>query len=227
MTDETNAGNGSVPLRAGTAVGDFEVTQQQQPPASFLAAKRLCDIGSALLALPFVLTIGLVLSVLNAIWNRGPLIYAQRRMGRDCQPFFAYKFRTMRPSTGPLRGPNDPVETDRITPLGMFLRRTRIDELPQFINVLFGEMSLIGPRPDFWEHAQHYAETIPGYRQRHRVRPGITGLAQVDNGYAQGVDETVVKTRHDLRYIETASFSTDFYVLRKTVVVVLTGFGAR
>lgn len=197
------------------------------PSPTFLAVKRCLDVGLALVALPVVLLVGLLLILTNPLWNAGPLIYAQTRMGRGCVPFRAFKFRTMRPTSAVARGPSDPLETDRITRLGHFMRRTRIDELPQFINVLLGEMSVIGPRPDYWGHALHYAATIPGYRQRHSVRPGITGLAQVASGYAEGTDATVAKTRHDLRYIANAGWRMDLDIILRTIRVILTGFGAR
>lgn len=197
------------------------------PGPLFAGSKRIFDIVAALIALPVVALVGLVLLVINPLRNAGPLIFAQPRMGRGCKPFRAYKFRTMRPVAKVVRGTDDQLETDRITPLGQFLRRSRFDELPQFINILLGEMSLIGPRPDYWEHAVHYAATIPGYRQRYSMRPGITGLAQVSNGYAEGSDQTVVKTRHDLRYIASAGWATDLQIAVKTARVILTGFGAR
>ncbi|MEM7210940.1 MAG: sugar transferase [Pseudomonadota bacterium] len=196
-------------------------------PKGYLGIKRSIDISVAVLALPAVAMIALVLLILNPVWNRGPLIFSQTRMGWRCKPFRAYKFRTMTSAPEISRGPNDPLETDRITRLGTFLRKTRLDEFPQFINVLRGEMSVIGPRPDYWEHAEHYSRTISGYRRRHAMKPGITGLAQVDNGYAEGVDATVVKTQHDLDYINRASLGTDLYIFWRTVKVMLTGFGAR
>jgi lipopolysaccharide/colanic/teichoic acid biosynthesis glycosyltransferase len=195
--------------------------------ASFQASKRAFDILIALVALPFILATAMILLVVNRVWNAGPLFFLQTRMGQNCQPFRAIKFRTMRPTHEIIRGPDDPLESDRIRPLGQFLRRSRIDELPQCFNILFGQMSLIGPRPDYWDHAIHYLDFIPGYRQRHVVRPGITGLAQVDGGYAEGVNATVEKTRLDLRYIRRSGLAMEFYVLWRTIVVVLTGFGAR
>lgn len=209
-----------------TPDGALVATSVPGRPA-FRVAKRGFDIVISLTGLVITTVMGIVLVALNPIWNRGPLFYSQIRMGRDCQPFRAYKFRTMRASNAIARGPNDPVETDRITPLGHFLRRTRLDEWPQFLNVLRGEMSFIGPRPDYWDHALHYAETVPGYRLRHMVRPGITGLAQVDGGYAEGVDATSTKTRIDLAYIKESGPAMDWYVFWRTVSVVLTGQGAR
>lgn len=219
--------DGNLPPMMPEALGDRQALRSGTSERLFDQIKRGCDMGGALLALPLVGCVALILLLLNPIWNRGPLFFVQTRMGRDCTPFQAYKFRTMRCTSRIERGPNDPLETDRITRLGALLRKARIDEMPQFFNVLRGEMSIIGPRPDYWDHALHYAETVPGYRERYSVRPGITGLAQVDGGYAEGVDATRMKTRYDLRYIERASYGMDFYVLRRTVVVVFTGLGAR
>jgi lipopolysaccharide/colanic/teichoic acid biosynthesis glycosyltransferase len=195
--------------------------------ASFRIAKRAFDIVIAIMALPLILLTALVLLAVNPVWNAGPLFFLQTRMGRNCRPFRAMKFRTMRPAHQIMRGPDDPLEAERITSVGRFLRRTRIDELPQFLNVIAGHMSLVGPRPDYWDHATHYLDFIPGYRQRHDVLPGITGLAQVDGGYAEGINATVEKTRHDLRYIRGSGMAMEFYVLWRTIHVVLTGFGAR
>lgn len=211
----------SIPVHEPTLVGQRSGSRQR-----YLAAKRGFDVVVAVLALPVVVLVAAALCVINPIWNRGPLLHVQPRMGRRCRPFRPLKFRTMQVAAI-TRGPDDPLEIDRITPLGRFLRRTRIDELPQFVNVFLGQMSLIGPRPDYWGHAVHYLQTVPGYRRRHIVRPGITGLAQVDGGYAEGIDATATKTRHDLRYLAEAGFRMDWYVLRRTVVVLLTGWGAR
>jgi lipopolysaccharide/colanic/teichoic acid biosynthesis glycosyltransferase len=224
MNDESRVIDMNVPVTAVDVTGD---KTRRRLPRGYLAFKRIFDIALALGAMPILILISIVLIFANPLWNRGPLFYSQLRMGRRCKPFMAYKFRTMTSAPDVARGPNDPLETDRITRLGYLLRRLRLDEMPQFVNVLLGEMSVIGPRPDYWDHAVHYSETVPGYRQRHAMRPGITGLAQVDNGYAEGTDATFVKTRHDMRYINSASLATDWYILRKTIVVIFTGFGAR
>ncbi|MEM9147363.1 MAG: sugar transferase [Pseudomonadota bacterium] len=198
------------------------------PGRGFATSKRAFDVVVAVMALPTVGLVALMLLAINPISNRGPLLYFQQRMGRNCKPFTMVKFRSMSAEgTESDRGPCDPVEERRITPLGRVLRRTRLDELPQFLNVLAGDMSLIGPRPDYWDHAIHYLDTVPNYRERHTVRPGITGLAQVDGGYAEGIHATVEKTRFDMRYIMGLGLRMETYVLMRTIRVVFTGDGAR
>jgi lipopolysaccharide/colanic/teichoic acid biosynthesis glycosyltransferase len=215
-------------IRPAVHVADSGLLASTQPTsASFRIAKRAFDITVAIAALPLIFLTALALLMVNSLWNVGPLFFYQTRMGRNCQPFRAVKFRTMHPAQQIMRGPDDPLEADRITSLGQLLRRIRIDELPQFINILTGHMSLVGPRPDYWDHATHYLDFIPGYHQRHSVRPGITGLAQVDGDYAEGVNATVEKNRHDLRYIRRGGIGMEIYVLWRTIYVVLTGFGAR
>ena len=197
------------------------------PSPAFQGVKRVLDIAMALAMTPLVCAIGLALLLLNPIWNPGPLLFRQTRMGRDCRPFTAYKFRTMRCACSITRGPDDPVEEDRVTRLGRVLRRKHIDELPQVFNVLLGDMSMVGPRPDFWNHAIHYTTSIPGYRERHAVNPGITGLAQVNDGYAQGIEATFRKVAYDLDYIRHASLGTDLRVLLRTVKVFFCGVQSR
>ena len=192
----------------------------------FWATKRLFDIAMSLALLPVMLALMPVLLLLNPFFNRGRLFFVQERMGRDCRPFRAIKFRTMTHVAEIRRKHDEPIELDRITQLGRFLRRTRLDEVPQILNVLKGEMSLIGPRPDYYEHAVKYAEIIPGYRARHAVRPGISGLAQVGLGYAEGLEATRAKTAVDHYYIEHAGFRLDTVIALKTVQAVLFGAGA-
>ena len=191
----------------------------------FIAIKRGFDIGaSSILLFPLSFLIP-ILWFANKRYNPGPLFFCQQRMGRDCKPFILVKFRTMVPTADEPRGYDDPLEVDRITTLGAWLRRTRIDELPQIINILRGEMSVIGPRPDVWGHASIYCELISGYRDRHRVRPGITGLAQVRIGYAEGVGTTRHKTRADLVYIRKMNFGLELLILGQTAFIVLRSFG--
>lgn len=227
MTRQLRRGEAEISVRAPEIPIPAGSRRRRPVRRTYLLSKRAFDIVVALFALPVVASAALLLLILNPIWNRGPVFYSQKRMGRRCKPFRALKFRTMEYAAAISRGPNDPVEMNRITRLGHLMRHSRIDEIPQFINVLVGQMSVIGPRPDYWEHAIHYLEIVPGYRKRHMVRPGITGLAQVDGGYAEGIEATVTKTRFDLRYLEAVGYRTDWYILRRTVAVVLSGWGAR
>ena len=190
----------------------------------YFAVKRAFDVVVSLTLLPVMAGLAAVVLLLNPFFNPGPLFYVQPRMGRDCRAFMALKLRTMVPAEKVTRGADDPVETDRIRPLGRVLRKTRIDELPQILNVLRGEMSLIGPRPDYFHHARRFVRRVPGYRERHSIRPGISGLAQVEVGYAQGVDATLSKVKADLVYIQNAGFRMDAWVFWRTLRVV---FGAK
>ena len=149
----------------------------------FWINKRIFDIILSLLLLPLFFAIGTILLVFNLFFNRGRLVFIQKRMGKNCNFFFAIKFRTMTYVKEITRKYDDPIETNRITPLGKILRKTRIDELPQILNVLKGDMSLIGPRPDYYLHALEYLQNVEGYRERYTIRPGISGLSQIRLGY--------------------------------------------
>jgi lipopolysaccharide/colanic/teichoic acid biosynthesis glycosyltransferase len=194
--------------------------------ASFWRAKRVVDVFVSLLLLPALAFFALALLLLNLKFNRGPLFFHQKRMGQDLVPFTAIKFRSMQPVGTITRAVEDPIEIHRITALGRVMRKTRIDELPQILNVLRGEMSLIGPRPDFYDHAREYVAQIPEYRHRHLVRPGISGLAQVTLGYAEGLDATRAKATADLAYIRNASFGLELRIFWLTLVTVFMRRGA-
>ncbi|GAB5378337.1 MAG: hypothetical protein AcusKO_47990 [Acuticoccus sp.] len=193
-----------------------------RPSIGSMSPQRLFDVALALAGLPLLALVAACLLALNPTCNSGPLFYRQRRMGWRGRPFTILKFRSMRPAPG-LRAFGAPVEGHRTPPLGAFLRRHRIDELPQIINVLRGEMSIIGPRPDALEHAELCAAIVPGYVARTLVRPGITGLAQVTCGYAVGLMATAEKTRFDLHYIRNRSLRLDAMILWLTLSVVLRG----
>ncbi len=194
-----------------------------------IGGKRAFDIVFGLLLL--VLFGPLLLVAMLALWisslGRDPVIYRQTRVGRGGSHFTLLKLRTMCVEAEPM-GPcmataNDP----RITPIGRILRRSRIDELPQLINVLRGEMSLIGPRPERPEYVSVFEVEIPGYSLRHQVKPGITGLAQVRCGYAENLQDTALKLYYDLNYIRRNSLAMDMSVLLRTLPVVFFGWGAR
>ena len=182
--------------------------------------KRALDVTVSALLLPVLLASCALLVLLNPLFNRGPLFYVQPRMGRHCAAFRAIKFRTMTPAVRVMRRAEDPLEHDRITSLGRVLRACRIDELPQILNVLRGEMSLIGPRPDYFHHARRYMRSVSGYRRRHDVRPGISGLAQIDLGYVDNSEDTRKKVTLDLRYVDQMGLRLDLYVFWRTLVTV-------
>ena len=185
-----------VQLESGASSGDVR-------------GKRGFDIVCAALLLLPLAVVALCLAVLNPVLNPGPVFFRQIRMGRNCAPFVALKFRTMTVRDDGNRGAFDAVELARVTCLGWFLRRTRVDELPQILNVLCGEMSMIGPRPDAYGHAQVYLRDIPGYRRRHKVRPGITGYAQTEVGYVETLADMQRKVAADLAYLADPSWRMD------------------
>jgi lipopolysaccharide/colanic/teichoic acid biosynthesis glycosyltransferase len=192
-----------------------------KPALPFLIWKRTFDLIGALLLMPLVVFFALVLLVANPFFNPGPLFFTQNRMGRECEPFQALKFRTMVCASEITRSAFDDLEHDRIRPFGRFLRRCRIDELPQVLNVLRCDMSLIGPRPDFYDHAVVYVDMVHGYRERHRIRPGISGYAQVRYGYIEGIGGVRNKVSADLQYIANASVRIDLQIAWATIKVIV------
>ena len=163
--------------------------------------------------------------MLNRFFNSGELFFIQERMGKNCEVFFAIKFRTMTSTKEITRKYNDPIEINRITPLGRILRKMRIDELPQVLNVLKGEMSLIGPRPDYYFHALKYLENVEGYRERHAIRPSITGLSQIRLGYAETLEATINKTSIDNYYIQNLSYIIELKIIFNTILTIIKGLG--
>ncbi|MFD0981069.1 sugar transferase [Tropicimonas aquimaris] len=194
----------------------------------FKVGKFIFDKVLALTGISLMVVVALVLLILNPLLNPGPLFFRQTRMGKNGTEFRMWKFRTMIPvDESQMRKADGALEQDRITPLGQFLRTYRIDELPNFLNVLRGDMSVIGPRPDSASHAKHFAKVIPHYNYRFKVKPGITGLAQIESGYAEGIEATEIKAHYDQIYVETSSGRLDLYIAVRTILVMLTGYGAR
>lgn len=154
------------------------------------------------------------------------VFYIQNRKGYLGNTFKMYKLRSMKEQNNSIITYTT-FNDERITKVGNFIRKTRIDELPQFLNVLKGEMSLIGPRAEFVDFARQLEQEIPNYHQRYLVKPGISGWAQVMQGYATGVEESKIKLEYDLYYIRNFSFSLDVLIFFKTIKTVITGFGAR
>jgi len=193
---------------------------------AFRVAKRGMDIGVSLVGL-CVMGIFLVpMAIVNQLTSPGPLFYTQSRVGQGGKIFRMYKFRSMRPDaergTGAVWARKG---DDRITPVGKFARKFRLDELPQFINVLKGDMSLIGPRPERPEFVNALSLLVPYYRARHAVKPGITGWAQIKYGYGGTHQEARIKLEHDLYYVKHANVLLDMYILLQTLPVMLLGKG--
>ena len=189
--------------------------------------KRLFDLTFAVVGL--IIGSPLILLVAAAIWltERGPVFYSQLRVGRDSQPFMVYKFRSMRPDAEVDTGPVWSTAGDpRVTRLGRFLRRTRLDELPQLWNVLRGDMSIVGPRPERPEFVADLTKQIPFYNQRHAVRPGVTGWAQVRHSYAASVEDSLQKLQYDLFYIKHLSIAFDVFIVFETIKTVLVRNGS-
>jgi len=213
------------PQTYGASKTNFAATLPQNN-GSYRLTKRVFDLVGAISLLPILMLVAVVLLILNPFYNAGPLFYVQVRMGRDCRPFRAWKFRSMMALKGVERGAFDRLEHHRITRLGRLLRKSRIDELPQIINVLRGDMSLIGPRPDSIEHAEIYVTEIPGYRERCAALPGISGYAQTEVGYVDGIDGVRNKVAADLYYLDQASLRFDLWIAWRTLQVVLLHRGA-
>jgi exopolysaccharide biosynthesis polyprenyl glycosylphosphotransferase len=190
--------------------------------------KRMLDVVAAIVGL--TLTAPLMLAVAGAIrvTSRGPVLYHQTRVGQHGRLFTIHKFRSMRTDAEALTGPvwvntrHDP----RVTPIGTWLRRFRLDELPQLWNVLKGDMSLVGPRPERPTFVAQLTQQIPFYGQRHIVRPGLTGWAQVRYTYAASVEDALQKLQYDFFYIKHLSIAFDLYIIAATVKTVIHRRGA-
>jgi sugar transferase (PEP-CTERM system associated) len=195
-----------------------------------LVKKRLFDITIVLLLLPLVIPV-MVLSALAILLDnkgKGGVLYQQARVGKNGRPFAIYKFRSMivdAEKDGMVRWAS--VNDKRVTRVGAFLRKYRLDELPQFFNILKGDMSFVGPRPERPEFVKELAESIPYYNERHRVKPGLTGWAQIRYPYGASAEDAKEKFQYDLYYVKNYSNIFDALVLLQTADVVLFGKGAR
>ena len=199
------------------------------PSPIYSAIKRLIDVVGVLLLAPVALPIILLVALAIRLDSPGPALFAQNRVGQRDRDFRIYKFRSMRVNTKSTRAkPRETADGDtRITRVGRFIRKARLDELPQLWNVLKGDMSLIGPRPEMREFIDRFYDRIPFYIYRHVVKPGITGWAQVSQGATNSLAEAEVKLQYDLYYIKHFSFWLDVLIVFKTLRVLVTGWGAR
>jgi len=181
-------------------------------------AKRFMDIVLAMAGIVALMALIPVVALMNEIGSPGPLLFRQLRIGKGGKPFVMYKFRSMIPRAEQETGVVWSDDQDpRITPIGRWLRRTRLDELPQVFNVLRGKMSIVGPRPERPEFVGRLMRELPVYRARHFVKPGITGWAQVRFRYGNSVEDARIKLEYDLYYIKHRSLFLDFLIILKTI----------
>ena len=202
----------------------LEIPSDEMPPWQN-SIKRLLDISISLISILVLIPLYTLVAILIKQNSKGPIFFLQERVGKNGAPFKIIKFRTMfvnAESNGPqLSSTND----SRITPIGKFLRKTRIDEFPQFMNVLKGDMSLVGPRPERQFYINQIVEKEPHYLQLTSVRPGITSWGQVKFGYAENVNEMIRRMKYDLLYLKNRSLSLDFKIMFYTVITILKAKG--
>lgn len=206
---------------------DIEKRVARRTPAPAQWSKRCFDVAAALSLLVFLAPLLVLAAVAIRLDSRGPILYRQRRIGRRGREFEIYKFRSMRTDAEKDGARWAAADDDRITRVGRFIRRTRIDEIPQAINILRGEMSFVGPRPERPEFVRLLEKEIPHYHERHLVKPGITGWAQVKHEYTASVEGARTKLTYDLFYIKHFSLLLDFLIVLMTVRVALLGIGSR
>jgi sugar transferase (PEP-CTERM system associated) len=190
--------------------------------------KRSIDLLLSSLIIITLCPLMLLVALLLKLDSKGPIIYSQQRLGEFGKPYRIHKFRSMIQDAEKLTGPKWAEDNDpRITQIGRFIRKWRIDEIPQLFNVVKGEMSFVGPRPERAHFAKELEQQIPYFRERLNVKPGITGWAQICYGYGATVEDAIEKLNYDLFYIKNMSILMDLMIVLRTVKTVIRGEGAR
>jgi exopolysaccharide biosynthesis polyprenyl glycosylphosphotransferase len=216
--------SGSVKMNSIYGVPLIRVNHEIMPDWQF-SVKRIMDVVVSLIALSILLPFLILIALIILITSKGPVIYTQERIGKFGKPFRILKFRTM-VHDAESNGPQLSSSLDaRVTGIGRFLRKSRMDEIPQFINVLLGDMSLVGPRPERKYFIEKITERAPHYSHLHRVRPGITSWGQVKFGYAENVDQMIQRLKYDILYIENMSLAMDLKIMFYTILTVIGGKG--
>ncbi len=216
--------SGSVKMTSIFGAPLIEISREIMPTWE-QSVKRMMDITISLIALILFSWVYIILAIAVKISSKGPIFYSHERIGWHGKPFMIHKFRSMTvdaEKSGPALSSKQDI---RITPLGRFLRKVRLDEIPQFYNVIMGEMSLVGPRPERQFFIDQIIQKAPHYKHLHKVRPGITSWGQVKYGYAENVDEMVHRLKYDIIYIENMSLGVDLKILIYTILIVVQGRG--
>lgn len=202
----------------------IQISTELMPPWQY-SIKRFIDVAASLFAMILLSPVYLFTAIMVKLSSKGPVIYSQERVGLHGKPFKMHKFRSMyqdaEKGTPQLSSDHDP----RITKFGRFMRKVRLDEIPQFYSVLIGDMSLVGPRPERQFYIDQITQRAPHYRLLHKVKPGITSWGQVKYGYAENVDEMIERMRFDLLYIDNMSVAMDIKIMIYTVLIVVQGRG--
>jgi len=216
--------SGSVKMTSIFGAALIEISREIMP-AWQQSLKRIFDIFVSIFVLTIFSWVYVIVAIAVKMGSKGPIFYSHERIGWHGKPFMIHKFRSMyidAEKAGPaLSSKYDP----RITPFGRFLRKVRLDEIPQFYNVLIGEMSIVGPRPERQFFIDQIVQKAPHYKHLHKVRPGITSWGQVKYGYAENVDEMIARLKYDIIYIENMSLGIDLKILIYTALIVIQGRG--
>ncbi len=216
--------SGSVKMSSIFGAPLIQINTEIMPAWQFFL-KRLIDFAGSIFAIILLSPVYLILALLVRMSSPGPIFFKQERIGQHNKPFSIYKFRSMY-QNAELRGPQLSSKHDpRITPIGRFMRKTRMDEIPQFFNVLKGEMSLVGPRPERQFYIDQIVKVAPHYRHLQKVKPGITSWGQVKYGYAENVEQMVARLKYDVLYIENMSLAIDIKIMAYTLIIILKGSG--